>query len=71
MYKTYKNFSTAVFFKRQLREQQNQGFQEIMNKLNSGLIAASHEAENSEEKELVEKSMENSIDSMLSSFGLD
>lgn len=42
-----------------------------MNKLNSGLIAASHEAENSEEKELVEKSMENSIDSMLSSFGLD
>lgn len=56
---------------KQLREQQNQGFQEIMNKLNSGLIAASHEAENSEEKELVEKSMENSIDSMLSSFGLD
>lgn len=56
---------------KQLREQQNQGFQEIMNKLNSGLIVASHEVENNEEKELVEKSMENSIDSMLSSFGLD
>lgn len=56
-----------------IKEQQNEGFQEILDRLNNGIIVQNENQLDDiedEEKAKVEKSLENSIDSMLDSFGM-
>lgn len=54
-----------------IREQQNKGFQEVLDRLNNGVILKDEEHSDDNERERVAKSVENSIDSMLDSFGLN